>query len=117
MYYVTLQLVQPTLGISKTKFISNYWYLKVIFVPQNLLWDTSSLKYFNLKTKEIWKCVRTIFFDIRWYFEISGFELATVNYTIRIEYIYLFRFLLVAIYTGYPETTNAKENNKRYKNQ
>ena len=37
--------VQSTLGILKSKFIPNYWYLKVHFlVPENLLWDISNLR-------------------------------------------------------------------------
>ena len=42
--------VQSTCDISKSKFIPNYWYLKVNFlIPENLLWDISNLKENELK--------------------------------------------------------------------
>ena len=44
--------VQLDLNIAKSKFSSNLWCLNVNFlVPENLLWDTSSLKY-SWKKKE-----------------------------------------------------------------
>ena len=66
--------VQSTLHISMSKFISNYRYLKVNFlVPENLLWDTSSLRKKKLKCKEKqeipWNYIQYLeksVFDIQW---------------------------------------------------
>ena len=38
-------ITQSAVDVSELKLISKYWYLKVNFlVPENLLWDTSSLR-------------------------------------------------------------------------
>ena len=73
-----------TLDISKSKFIANYRYLKVNFLfPENLLWDTSSLRQQELKCK--WKlenqCVQSMFFYVRGYPEKPVFDIPRDNYT------------------------------------
>ena len=72
-------------GVAKSNFIADYWYVKVnILVPENLLWDTSILRYPKLKCKEKLELVRTIPPAIRVYFEISLFEIMKINCILHI---------------------------------
>ena len=55
-----------------SKFIPNYWYLKVNFLePENLLWGSSSLRQKKLKWKLKKEMSPTIFLNMRVLWDIS----------------------------------------------